>query len=92
MNKLSFVSVTLIAVTIFVGVGHAGERADALNLPPCSKQFVRAWDAFNLALSRADPSSKTQPEMPQLPKKPCRLVSSNFHSYICSEAEGGCGQ
>ena len=75
----------------WLGVCHAGDRADNSNLPACSKEFVRAWDAFNLALSRAGPADP-EPEMPPLPKKPCRLVSQNYHSYICSQEMRGCGQ
>ncbi len=93
MNTPTFLSVALISATIFLGVSHAGERADNLNIPACPKKFVDAWNAFNLAMSRADPTDpKAQPEMPPLPKKPCRLVSSNYHTYICSEEERGCGQ
>lgn len=95
MNRptTTFLGATLVIATAYLGVSYAGERVDNLHLPPCSKQFVRAWNDFNLAMSRADPNDpKSQPEMPPLPKKPCRLVSSNYHSYICSEAEQGCGQ
>ena len=65
--------------------------ARATNIPPCSKKFVEAWNAFNLALADAATNNKPEPEMPPLPKKGCRLVSENYHSYVCSKEWRGRG-
>lgn len=43
--------------------------ARAADLPPCPKQFVDAWNAFNLAMSDAAMNDKAEPEMPPLPKR-----------------------
>jgi hypothetical protein len=40
--------------------------ARAADVPPCPKQFVDAWNAFNLALSDAAMNNKAEPEMPPL--------------------------
>jgi hypothetical protein len=51
----------LVGVMFFYSVG-----ARAADVPPCPKQFVDAWNAFNLALSDAAMNNKAEPEMPPL--------------------------
>jgi hypothetical protein len=78
LSKLRQGSVALLATTMFLGVSHAGERADYI--PACPDGFVKAWDAW-------DPTDPAK--MPPPPEKPCLLIWWD-HIYICSQENGGC--
>jgi len=71
-------SVALVVATMFLGVSHAGERADYI--PACPTEFIKAWNAW-------DPTDPAK--MPPLPEKPCLLIWWD-HAYICSQENGGC--
>jgi len=78
LNKLWRGSVALVVTTMFLGVSHAGERADYI--PACQTEFIKAWNAW-------DPTDPTK--MPPLPEKPCLWIWWD-HVYICSQENGGC--
>ena len=78
LNKLWRGSVAFVVTTMFLGVSHAGERAEYI--PACQAEFIKAWNAW-------DPTDPTK--MPPLPDKPCLLIWWN-HAYICSQENGGC--
>jgi len=78
LNKLWRGSVALVVTTMFLGVSHAGERADYI--PACQTEFIKAWNAW-------DPTDPTK--MPPLPEKPCLLIEWD-HVYICSQEDAGC--
>ena len=71
-------SVAVLVTTMFLGVSHAGERADYI--PACPDAFVKAWNAW-------DPTDPAK--MPPPPEKPCLLIGWD-HVYICSQKNEGC--
>ena len=77
----------LIVLLALLPIPALAEHDHRLDYPRCSKAFVRAWEAWVWGPNAADTS-----KMPPLPKKRCLTISSNYHAYVCSESDGGCGQ
>jgi hypothetical protein len=71
-------SVALVVTTMFLGVSHAGERADYI--PACPTEFIKAWNA-------CDPTHPAK--MPPLPEKPCLLIGG-ITLTSAAKKNGGC--